>query len=163
MFQLLEAEQQAAQLQEKARELEVCLETTRLQLLEKDAHLEEQKRKERELLTTVTECVRAYSPSNVPSAVSKTVSSILGFIVLVTISMQQRVQQGLEDGARLPCLDLEKLRGENNSLRDEQQRLKKVRSYLLPPSLAGVLLCECSLTALSSYRVTVFASCLFHL
>ncbi|XP_011603822.1 centrosomal protein of 85 kDa isoform X2 [Takifugu rubripes] len=93
--QLLEAEQQAAQLQEKARELEVCLETMRLQLREKDAHLEEQKRKERELLTTVTD-------------------------------MQQRVQQGLEDGARLPCLDLEKLRGENNSLREEQQRLKKV-------------------------------------
>lgn len=46
----------------------------------------------------------------------------------VTISMQQRVQQGLEDGARLPCLDLEKLRGENNSLREEQQRLKKVCS-----------------------------------
>lgn len=41
-------------------------------------------------------------------------------------SMQQRVQQGLEDGARLPCLDLEKLRGENGSLREELQRLKKV-------------------------------------
>lgn len=71
MFQLLEAEQQAAQLQEKARELEVCLETTRLQLREKDAHLEEQKRKERELLATVTEYVDAYSPSNVPSAFSE--------------------------------------------------------------------------------------------
>lgn len=53
------------------------------------------------------------------------------FIFDVTISMQQRVQQGLEDGARLPCLDLERLRGENNSLREEQQRLKKVCSYLL--------------------------------
>lgn len=40
--------------------------------------------------------------------------------------MQQRVQQGLEDGARLPSLDFEKLRGENNSLKEEQQRLKKV-------------------------------------
>lgn len=40
--------------------------------------------------------------------------------------MQQRVQQGLEDGARLPCLDLEKLRGENGALREELQRLKKV-------------------------------------
>lgn len=40
--------------------------------------------------------------------------------------MQQRVQQGLEDGARLPSLDMEKLRGENNALREEQQRLKKV-------------------------------------
>ncbi|TNN02381.1 hypothetical protein fugu_009868 [Takifugu bimaculatus] len=128
--QLLEAEQQAAQLQEKARELEICLETTRLQLREKDAHLEEQKRKERELLTTVTEYVEAYSPSNAPSASSKTASCWLilwgGVIFLVTLSMQQRVQQGLEDGARLPCLDLEKLRGENNSLREEQQRLKKV-------------------------------------
>lgn len=80
LFQLLEAEQQAAQLQEKARELEVCLETTRLQLREKDAHLEEQKRKERELLTTVTECVEAYSPRNVPSAFSKTVSCWLIFL-----------------------------------------------------------------------------------
>lgn len=57
---------------------------------------------------------------------------LVDFIIFdVTISMQQRVQQGLEDGARLPCLDLEKLRGENNSLREEQQRLKKVCSYLL--------------------------------
>lgn len=53
--QLLEAEQQVAQLQEKTQEMEVCLETTRLQLREKEAYLEEQKRKERELLTTVTE------------------------------------------------------------------------------------------------------------
>ncbi|XP_070822623.1 centrosomal protein of 85 kDa [Chaetodon trifascialis] len=93
--QLLEAEQQVAQLQEKVGELEVCLETTRSQLREKDAHLEEQKRRERDLLTTITD-------------------------------MQQRVQQGLEDGARLPSLDIEKLRGENNTLREEQQRLKKV-------------------------------------
>lgn len=57
---------------------------------------------------------------------------LVDFIMFdVTTSMQQRVQQGLEDGARLPCLDLEKLRGENNSLREEQQRLKKVCSYLL--------------------------------
>lgn len=138
MFQLLEAEQQAAQLQEKARELEVCLETTRLQLREKDAYLEEQKRKERELLTTVTEYVDTYSPSNAPSAFSKTVSCWLIFWggCYSCHSMQQRVQQGLEDGARLPCLDLEKLRGENNNLREEQQRLKKVRSYLLSPLLA---------------------------
>lgn len=53
--QLLEAEHQVAQLHEKKQELEVCLETTRLQLREKEAYLEEQKRKERELLTTVTE------------------------------------------------------------------------------------------------------------
>lgn len=45
---------------------------------------------------------------------------------LVFISMQQRVQQGLEDGARLPSLDVEKLRGENNALREEQQKLRKV-------------------------------------
>ncbi|KAM9724080.1 centrosomal protein of 85 kDa isoform 2-T2 [Menidia menidia] len=93
--QLLEAEQQAAQLQEKVRELEAILDTTHSQLREKDAQLEEQKRRERDLLTTITD-------------------------------MQQRVQQGLEDGARLPCLDIEKLRGENNSLKEEQQRLKKV-------------------------------------
>uniref|UniRef100_A0A3Q0RT00 Centrosomal protein 85 n=1 Tax=Amphilophus citrinellus TaxID=61819 RepID=A0A3Q0RT00_AMPCI len=85
---------QNKQLEEKVRELEACLEMTNSQLKEKDAYLEEQKRRERDLLTTIT--------------------------------MQQRVQQGLEDGARLPSLDFEKLRGENNSLREEQQRLKKV-------------------------------------
>ncbi|XP_034552900.1 centrosomal protein of 85 kDa isoform X2 [Notolabrus celidotus] len=93
--QLLEAEQQVTQLQEKVREAEICLETTHSQLRERDAHLEDQKRRERDLLTTITD-------------------------------MQQRVQQGLEDGARLPSLDVEKLRGENNALREEQQRLKKV-------------------------------------
>ncbi|XP_068425965.1 centrosomal protein of 85 kDa isoform X2 [Clinocottus analis] len=93
--QLVEAEQQAAELQERVRELEVCLETTHSQLREKDTQLEDQKRRERDLLTTITD-------------------------------MQQRVQQGLEDGARLPSLDMEKLRGENNALREEQQRLKKV-------------------------------------
>ncbi|XP_034410351.1 centrosomal protein of 85 kDa [Cyclopterus lumpus] len=93
--QLVEAEQQAAQLQERVRELEVCLETMRSQLREKDTQLEDQKRRERDLLTTITD-------------------------------MQQRVQQGLEDGARLPSLDMEKLRGESNALREEQQRLKKV-------------------------------------
>ncbi|KAK1896228.1 Centrosomal protein of 85 kDa [Dissostichus eleginoides] len=93
--QLVEAEQHAAQLQETVRDLELCLDTTRSQLREKDAHLDEQKRRERDLLTTITD-------------------------------MQQRVQQGLEDGARLPSVDMEKLRGENNVLREEQQRLKKV-------------------------------------
>ncbi|XP_047213414.1 centrosomal protein of 85 kDa isoform X1 [Girardinichthys multiradiatus] len=93
--QLLEAEQLTAQLQEKVRELEATLEKTHSELKEKDTRLEEQKRRERDLLTTITD-------------------------------MQQRVQQGLEDGARLPCLDIEKLRGENNTLREEQQRLKKV-------------------------------------
>lgn len=47
-------------------------------------------------------------------------------VCLFIISMQQRVQQGLEDGARLPSLDFEKLRGENGTLKEEQQRLKKV-------------------------------------
>ncbi|XP_066499423.1 centrosomal protein of 85 kDa [Hoplias malabaricus] len=41
-------------------------------------------------------------------------------------SLQARVQEGLEDGARLPSLDIEKLREENTALKEEQQRLKKV-------------------------------------
>ncbi|KAI4876575.1 hypothetical protein NFI96_001546 [Prochilodus magdalenae] len=41
-------------------------------------------------------------------------------------SLQARVQEGLEDGARLPSLDLEKLREENGALKEEQQKLKKV-------------------------------------
>ncbi|XP_072548625.1 centrosomal protein of 85 kDa [Salminus brasiliensis] len=41
-------------------------------------------------------------------------------------SLQARVQEGLEDGARLPSLDVEKLREENAALKEEQQKLKKV-------------------------------------
>ncbi|XP_036395787.1 centrosomal protein of 85 kDa [Megalops cyprinoides] len=41
-------------------------------------------------------------------------------------SLQERVQEGLADGARLPSVDMEKLRGENAALREELQRLKKV-------------------------------------
>lgn len=41
-------------------------------------------------------------------------------------SLQNRVQESLEDGVRLPSLDIEKLREENTTLKDEQQRLKKV-------------------------------------
>ncbi|XP_056142181.1 centrosomal protein of 85 kDa [Lampris incognitus] len=93
--ELLESEQRAAQLQGRVRELEVCLEEAHSHTREKDAQLEEQRRRERELLTTVT-------------------------------NLQERVQEGLEDGARLPSLDIEKLKGENNTLREEQQRLKKV-------------------------------------
>ncbi|CAL8249675.1 unnamed protein product [Boreogadus saida] len=93
--QLLQAEEKAAQLQARLRELGVSLEEARSHGREKEALLEEQRRKERELLTTVT-------------------------------SLQERVQEGLEDGARLPSLDAETLRAENGVLRDEQQRLKKV-------------------------------------
>ncbi|XP_077455192.1 centrosomal protein of 85 kDa [Stigmatopora argus] len=93
--ELQEAQQQAAQLQDNVKELEASLEATRSQIQEKDSQLGEQKRKERDLLTNITD-------------------------------MQQRVQQGLEDGARLPSLDIDKLRGENNVLREEQQKLKKV-------------------------------------
>ncbi|KAK0140708.1 Centrosomal protein [Merluccius polli] len=93
--QLLQAEERAAQLQGRVRELEVCLEEARTGVRENEALLEEQRRKERELLTTVT-------------------------------SLQERVQEGLEDGVRLPSLDAETLKAENNVLRDEQHRLKKV-------------------------------------
>ncbi|XP_058232541.1 centrosomal protein of 85 kDa isoform X2 [Hemibagrus wyckioides] len=47
--------------------------------------------------------------------------------LLATVtSLQARVQEGLEDGARLPSLDVEKLREENLTLKEEQQKLKKV-------------------------------------
>ncbi|KAM6967336.1 centrosomal protein of 85 kDa [Aplochiton taeniatus] len=93
--QLLEVEERSALLQGSVMELEVCLEEARTRSREKDSLLEEQKQREKELLTTVT-------------------------------SLQERVQEGLEDGARLPSLDVEKVKGENNALREEQQRLKKV-------------------------------------
>uniref|UniRef100_A0A3B4CVG5 Centrosomal protein of 85 kDa-like CC4 coiled-coil domain-containing protein n=1 Tax=Pygocentrus nattereri TaxID=42514 RepID=A0A3B4CVG5_PYGNA len=41
-------------------------------------------------------------------------------------SLQARVQESLEDGARLPSLDIERLREENVALKEEQQKLKKV-------------------------------------
>uniref|UniRef100_A0AAV2MDZ0 Centrosomal protein of 85 kDa-like CC4 coiled-coil domain-containing protein n=1 Tax=Knipowitschia caucasica TaxID=637954 RepID=A0AAV2MDZ0_KNICA len=93
--QLQEAEQHATELTEKVKDMESQAEATNSQLQEKDAQLEEQKRRERDLLTAITE-------------------------------MQQRVQQGLEDGVRIPSLDFDKLRGENGALREEQQRLKKM-------------------------------------
>lgn len=37
------------------------------------------------------------------------------------------MQEGLEDGARLPSLDVEKLQDENVTLKEEQQKLKKVK------------------------------------
>ncbi|TUA69867.1 Centrosomal protein of 85 kDa [Bagarius yarrelli] len=47
--------------------------------------------------------------------------------LLATVTgLQARVQEGLEDGVRLPCLDVEKLRQENLTLKEEQQKLKKV-------------------------------------
>uniref|UniRef100_A0A4W4FIA1 Centrosomal protein of 85 kDa-like CC4 coiled-coil domain-containing protein n=1 Tax=Electrophorus electricus TaxID=8005 RepID=A0A4W4FIA1_ELEEL len=93
--QLEAAEQKVEELQHTVAELEACLEEARSATRAKDSQLEEQRRRERELLTTVT-------------------------------SLQTRVQEGLEDGARLPSLDTEKLREENTALKGEQQRLKKV-------------------------------------
>uniref|UniRef100_A0A8C2PXK6 Centrosomal protein 85 n=1 Tax=Cyprinus carpio TaxID=7962 RepID=A0A8C2PXK6_CYPCA len=47
--------------------------------------------------------------------------------LLTTVtSLQNRVQESLEDGVRLPSLDIEKLREENTTLKDEHLRLKKV-------------------------------------
>ncbi|MCJ8745376.1 hypothetical protein PDJAM_G00129620 [Pangasius djambal] len=89
------AEQKVDELQGLAEELEAQLKEVRAANRAKDGQLEEQKRRERELLATVT-------------------------------SLQARVQEGLDDGARLPSLDVEKLREENVTLKEEQQKLKKV-------------------------------------
>lgn len=75
LHQLLEAEQQVAQLQEKVQELEVCLETTRSQLREKDAHLDDQKRRERDLLTTITEYARKHSLTTMCHPLSGNINS----------------------------------------------------------------------------------------
>lgn len=92
---LEEVEERAAELQSTVKDLEVQLEAAHTAVRNKETQLEEQRRKERDLLTTVT-------------------------------SLQNRVQESLEDGVRLPSLDIEKLREENTALKDEQQRLKKV-------------------------------------
>ncbi|XP_012678353.2 centrosomal protein of 85 kDa isoform X2 [Clupea harengus] len=47
-------------------------------------------------------------------------------LLCTVTSLQERVQEELKDGARLPSLDLEKLRVENTTLKEEQHRLKKV-------------------------------------
>ncbi|XP_015204081.2 centrosomal protein of 85 kDa isoform X2 [Lepisosteus oculatus] len=41
-------------------------------------------------------------------------------------SLQEKVKESLEDGARLPSVDMEKLKSENSALKDELQRVKKV-------------------------------------
>ncbi|KAI1894943.1 hypothetical protein AGOR_G00120960 [Albula goreensis] len=41
-------------------------------------------------------------------------------------SLQERVLEGLQDGARLPSLDVETLQAENSTLREELQKQKKV-------------------------------------
>ncbi|XP_066573754.1 centrosomal protein of 85 kDa isoform X2 [Amia ocellicauda] len=41
-------------------------------------------------------------------------------------SLQEKVAESLEDGARLPALDVETLRCENSTLKEELQRLKKI-------------------------------------
>jgi len=58
-------------------------------------------------------------------------------------SLQNRVQESLEDGVRLPSLDIEKLREENATFKEEQQRLKKVFLYI---SFLKDLLNNCSNT-----------------
>ncbi len=50
---------------------------------------------------------------------------------LLVFSLQNRVQESLEDGVRLPSLDMEKLREENTTLKEEHQRLKKVFLFTL--------------------------------
>ncbi|TRY96038.1 hypothetical protein DNTS_021158 [Danionella cerebrum] len=92
---LEEAVDKAAELEASRREMEVQLESARNAVQSKETLLEEQRRKERDLLSTVT-------------------------------SLQNRVKESLEDGVRLPSLDIELLRQENSTLKDEQLRLKKV-------------------------------------
>uniref|UniRef100_A0A671Q136 Centrosomal protein of 85 kDa-like n=1 Tax=Sinocyclocheilus anshuiensis TaxID=1608454 RepID=A0A671Q136_9TELE len=62
--------------------------------------------------------------------------------LLTTVtSLQNRVQESLEDGVKLPSLDIEKLREENTTLKDEHLRLKKVFIHTLEEQLSQE---ECS-------------------
>lgn len=56
----------------------------------------------------------------------KAVTWDLLLFYLLLFSLQNRVQESLEDGVRLPSLDIEMLREENTTLKEEQQRHKKV-------------------------------------
>ena len=62
VLQLLQAEERATQLQGRVRELGVSLEEARSHTREKETLLEEQRRKERELLTTVTRYNQSLAP-----------------------------------------------------------------------------------------------------
>ncbi|XP_069091476.1 centrosomal protein of 85 kDa-like [Pleurodeles waltl] len=93
--QLQAVEEKNKQLQETVASLEAVLAESQAKCREKELQVECQKKREKELVTTVQ-------------------------------SLQQKVEQCLEDGIRLPMLDAKQLQSENNSLREQYERANKV-------------------------------------
>uniref|UniRef100_A0A7N6FA20 Centrosomal protein of 85 kDa-like CC4 coiled-coil domain-containing protein n=1 Tax=Anabas testudineus TaxID=64144 RepID=A0A7N6FA20_ANATE len=118
--QLLEAEQQAAELQEKVKELEVCLETTRSQLREKDAQLEDQKHKERDLLTTITEYVATVFTLHTLSAQRDSINCV--------IEKQHRMMEQL--GSQIQALEEQISQEESSSQALREEVLVKEQNVL---------------------------------
>ncbi|XP_014346221.1 centrosomal protein of 85 kDa-like isoform X2 [Latimeria chalumnae] len=93
--QLTTLEEQNKQLREAISDLEKNLGESRALCQEKEALLEHQEKKEKELVTTVQ-------------------------------SLQQKVEKCLEDGVRLPMLDMKQLQSENDCLKEHYERATKV-------------------------------------
>ncbi|XP_038623321.1 centrosomal protein of 85 kDa-like isoform X2 [Tachyglossus aculeatus] len=93
--QLQILEERNAALQETIADMEKKLSETRTQCREKEVQLVCQKKKEKELVTTVQ-------------------------------SLQQKVEQCLEDGVRLPMLDTKQLQRENDCLREQEEKASQV-------------------------------------
>ncbi|XP_067097811.1 centrosomal protein of 85 kDa-like isoform X2 [Osmerus mordax] len=93
--QLEEVQKKAEGLQEQASRLEQSLEEERSLLREKEALMETQGRRERELMAAVH-------------------------------SLQAKVEQCLEDGVRLPMMDLKQLEAENSRLVEQQEQSSKL-------------------------------------
>uniref|UniRef100_A0A6I8ND30 Centrosomal protein 85 like n=1 Tax=Ornithorhynchus anatinus TaxID=9258 RepID=A0A6I8ND30_ORNAN len=89
--QLQILEERNTALQETIADVEKKLSETRTQCREKEVQLVCQKKKEKELVTTVQ-------------------------------SLQQKVEQCLEDGVRLPMLDTKQLQRENDCLREQEEK-----------------------------------------
>ncbi|XP_017311484.2 centrosomal protein of 85 kDa-like isoform X1 [Ictalurus punctatus] len=87
--QLEEVQTKAQTLQDTAAQLERSLEESRTRLQEKDALIERQAKREKELMAAVQ-------------------------------SLQEKVEKCLEDGVRLPMLDLKQLERENTRLLEQQ-------------------------------------------
>uniref|UniRef100_A0A6I8P8K0 Centrosomal protein 85 like n=1 Tax=Ornithorhynchus anatinus TaxID=9258 RepID=A0A6I8P8K0_ORNAN len=93
--QLQILEERNTALQETIADVEKKLSETRTQCREKEVQLVCQKKKEKELVTTVQ-------------------------------SLQQKVEQCLEDGVRLPMLDTKQLQRENDCLREQEEKASQV-------------------------------------
>ncbi|NXC17979.1 CE85L protein, partial [Corythaeola cristata] len=99
------------QLQETMTELEFFFGEARSQCREKELFFLCQKKKEKELVTTFF-CA-------------------LNFSFMLNVFLQQKVEQCLEDGIRLPMLDTKQLQSENEFFLEKNEKASKVTDSML--------------------------------